>query len=237
MFTTSRKAVASIISSSQNLHYRLASNQAAATREKFKIVVAGAGTGGLAVANQIYDRFKSAGKPLKDGDIAIIDAADSHHYQPGWTLVGAGLGAKTDFRRQLAPLIPKHTTLVPENVHSFSPASSSITTASGREISYEALVVAIGMTTKWDAINGLSRALADPTSGVSSIYSYDTCDKVWADIESLRAGKAVFTQPAGVIKCAGAPQKIMWMAWDRYRRTGRRDHIQVDFFHRNADHV
>lgn len=40
----------------------------------------------------------------------------------------------------------------------------------------------------------------------------------------------VFTQPAGVIKCAGAPQKIMWMAWDRYRKSGRGSNVKVDFF-------
>jgi len=43
----------------------------------------------------------------------------------------------------------------------------------------------------------------DPSSGVSSIYSYETCDKVWNDIETLRSGNAIFTQPAGIIKCAG----------------------------------
>jgi sulfide:quinone oxidoreductase len=64
---------------------------------------------------------------------------------------------------------------------------------------------------------------------VSSIYSYDTCDKTWADIEAFRGGKAIFTQPAGVIKCAGAPQKIMWMAWDRWRRTKRREGADISF--------
>ncbi|KAL0946941.1 hypothetical protein HGRIS_013100 [Hohenbuehelia grisea] len=82
----------------------------------------------------------------------------------------------------------------------------------------------------WSAIQGLPKALADSTSGVSSIYSYDTCDKVWQDVDALRSGKAVFTQPAGVVKCAGAPQKIMWMSWDRYRMTGRGDNIKVDFY-------
>lgn len=65
------------------------------------------------------------------------------------------------------------------------------------------LVVAAGLQINWNAVKGLSNALADPTSGVSSIYSFETCDKVWDDIEALRAGNAIFTQPAGVIKCAG----------------------------------
>ena len=119
------------------------------------------------------------------------------------TLVGAGLLKKTDTRRPLKSLIPQHLAHIPENVQSFSPKSNSVTTTPGRTISYENLVVATGIKINWDGISGLPKALADPSSGVSSIYSYDTADKVWYDIDALRSGKAIFTQPAGVVKCAG----------------------------------
>ncbi|OSX65221.1 hypothetical protein POSPLADRAFT_1178892 [Postia placenta MAD-698-R-SB12] len=200
------------------------------SKDKYKIVVVGAGSGGLTVANQIYNRFRAAGTPLNEGDIAIVDAADYHYYQPGWTLVGSGLKQKTETRRPLKSLIPSHLAHISETVKEFSPSKSSITTQSGRTVSYESLIVATGLQINWDNISGLSKALADSTSGVSSIYSYETCDKVWSDVEALRSGKAVFTQPAGVVKCAGAPQKIMWMAWDRYQKTGRGDQISVDFY-------
>lgn len=119
------------------------------------------------------------------------------------TLVGAGLLKKSETRRPLKSLIPKHLDHIPENVQSFSPTSNSVTTTTGRTISYENLVVATGLKINWDGISGLPKALADPSSGVSSIYSYDTADKVWDDIDALRSGKAIFTQPAGVVKCAG----------------------------------
>lgn len=198
--------------------------------DKYKVVVVGAGSGGLSVANQIYNRFKAAGKPLNKEDVAVVDSAHYHYYQPGWTLVGSGLKAKTETRRRLADLIPKHIAHIPESVQIFHPESSTITTTTGRSISYDMLVVAAGLQINWNGIEGLSQALVDSSSGVSSIYSYDTCDKAWADIEALRSGNAIFTQPAGVIKCAGAPQKLMWMAWDRFRRTQRGDNINVDFY-------
>ncbi|EMD38532.1 hypothetical protein CERSUDRAFT_113712 [Gelatoporia subvermispora B] len=201
-----------------------------ADRDSFPIVVVGAGSGGLTVANQIYNRFKAAGKALNKGDIAIVDAAQYHYYQPGWTLVGAGLKPKESTQRPLASLVPDHLAHVPEYVKSFEPNSNSITTSAGRTISYETLVVATGLKINWDAIPGLPQALEDPNSGVSSIYSYNTCDKVWQDIDALQSGKAIFTQPAGVIKCAGAPQKIMWMAWDRFRQTNRGSKVDVDFY-------
>jgi len=202
----------------------------APTKDRFRIVVLGGGSGGLSVAQQLYNRFKDAGKPLQAGDIAVVDAAEYHNYQPGWTLVGAGLKQKSTLRRPLAELIPPHITHIAENVASFDPAHNAVRTDAGRTLSYDALVVAMGLQVNFGAIEGLPKALADPSSGVSSIYSYQTCDKVWEDIDALRAGRAIFTQPQGVIKCAGAPQKIMWMAWDRYRMTARGEQIKVDFF-------
>ncbi|KAH9079651.1 FAD/NAD-P-binding domain-containing protein [Lactarius deliciosus] len=180
----------------------------APTKDRFRIVVLGGGSGGLSVAQQLYNH------------IAVVDAAEYHNYQVGLlTLVGAGLKQKSMLRRPLAELIPSHITHIAENVASFDPAHNAVRTDAGRTLAYDALVVAMGL-------QGLPKALADPSSGVSSIYSYQTCDKVWEDIDALRAGRAIFTQPQGVIKCAGAPQKIMWMAWDRYRTTSRGDQIK-----------
>lgn len=130
----------------------------------------------------------------------LIQIPIRHFYR---TLVGAGLKDKSDLRRPLTSLVPTHIAHVPENVKSFDPKQSSVTLSSGRTIGYDVLVVATGLRINWEGIKGLSQALGHPTSGVSSIYSYDTCDKVWKDIDALRNGKAVFTQPAGVIKCAG----------------------------------
>ncbi|KAG5727686.1 hypothetical protein E4T56_gene12245 [Termitomyces sp. T112] len=228
MLTVARSGLSTFGSCLRRPYFRTLAT--AVEKDKFKVLVVGGGSGGLSVARQIYDRFAAAGKPLGVGDVAIADGADYHYYQPGWTLVGSGLQPKSNYRALLAPLVPKHIAYIPENVKSFSPKTSSVTTATGRELYYDALVVATGLQINWQGIKGLSNALIDPHSGVSSIYSYDTCDKVWDDIEGLRYGKAIFTQPAGIIKCAGAPQKIMWMAWDRFRRTGRDENIQVNFY-------
>lgn len=167
------------------------------------------GTAGIGAAQQILNLLRSSGKTYTPGDIAIVDAAEWHHYQPGWTLVGSGLKRKHELRRPLQSLIPTpYVAHHAERLQSFNPESNSVQTESGKELTYDTLVVAPGLKVKFEAIEGLPKALADPGSGVSSIYSYDTCDKAWADIDAMRNGKAVFTQPAGVIKCAGAPQKV-----------------------------
>lgn len=65
----------------------------------------------------------------------------------------------------------------------------------------------------WNKIKGLEAALENPLeSKVSSIYSYATCDKTWDLIRDYNGTSPIFTQPFGPIKCAGAPQKVMYMA-------------------------
>lgn len=122
--------------------------------------------------------------------------------------MGSGLKDKTETRQTLSSVFPQGVQHISENVKSFQPETSSLTTTSGRKVSYDSLIVAPGLQTNWNGISGLSKALADPTSGVSSIYSYETCDKVWSDIDALRSGNAIFTQPLGVVKCAGGKHTV-----------------------------
>lgn len=203
---------------------RAASTSAASTG-KHKVVVIGGGTGGLAAANQIYNLFKAKDQTLADGDIAIVDSNPNHDYQPGWTIVGSGLGDKASFRRPLDSLIPKNFAHVNAQASAFEPGTNQVVLSDGSKIGYDFLVVAPGIQINWGNVKGLPEALKDPLAhNVGSIYSYDTVDKVWAMIERFQGGQgeAIFTQPFGPVKCAGAPQKINYMA-DWYWKDQKRD--------------
>jgi NADPH-dependent 2,4-dienoyl-CoA reductase/sulfur reductase-like enzyme len=183
-----------------------------------KVIVVGGGSAGLSISHQLL----RSGKFTQD-DIAIIDPSTWHHYQPGWTLVGGGLKTKEELRRPLRDLIASKLKLYNDSVCTFSPEDNLITLGNGDKVSYEQLVVVPGINIEYDKIKGLPEALAAPDSLVSSIYGYDTCDKVFRTIQKLRKGVAIFTQPTGVVKCAGAPQKIKWLALDHWKRAGLYD--------------
>lgn len=181
-----------------------------------KVVVVGGGSAGLTVAHQLL----RTGKFAQD-DLAIVDPAEWHHYQPGWTLVGGGLKDREDLRRKLKDLIDPKLKFYNQKVQGLSPETNSITLGNGDSVSYQHLVVVPGISINYDAIKGLPEALADRESPVSSIYGYETCNKVFPNIEKFSKGNAIFTQPAGVVKCAGAPQKVMWLALDHWKGTGQ----------------
>lgn len=63
--------------------------------------------------------------------------------------------------------------------------------------------------------------------GVSSNYRFDLAPKTWEFIRDLRSDTAVFTMPSGPIKCAGAPQKIAYLASDYWRKQGVLSDIDV----------
>ncbi|KAH8174616.1 pyridine nucleotide-disulfide oxidoreductase domain-containing protein [Sarocladium implicatum] len=182
---------------------------------RHKVAIVGAGSAGMAVSHQLLRTGK-----FQSEDIAIIDPAEWHHYQPGWTLVGGGLKNKEDLRRQLPSLLDPRIRLYNQQTESFQPENNTVTLGNGDKLEYEQLVVCPGININYDSVKGLSEALKDPQAPVSSIYGYDTCDKTARNIADFKKGQALFTLPAGPIKCAGGPQKIMWLALDGWKRAG-----------------
>lgn len=67
-------------------------------------------------------------------------------------------------------------------------------------------------------IKGLPEALKDPHSMVSTNYSSLYAPKTFENVKRFRGGHALFTFPPMPIKCPGAPQKIMYLAEDYWRK-------------------
>jgi sulfide:quinone oxidoreductase len=178
-------------------------------QKQFTVVIVGGGTGGISVAA----RLKRMRPKL---EIALIDAARYHYYQPAWTLVGAGVCELEATRRVMSGCIPAGVELISGEVIAFEPERNAVVLEDGRRVCYTYLVVAAGIELDWGAIEGLPQALG--RNGVTSIYRYDLAPYTWQCIRLFRGGSALFTQPPMPIKCAGAPQKILYLAADYFRR-------------------
>lgn len=185
-----------------------------------QILIVGGGTGGITVAA----RLARLGRTL---DIAIIDPAEKHYYQPFWTLVGAGVAPKEVTERNEADLIPAGVTWHKLSVVEIQPDKNMVTTSDKQQFTYDYLVVAPGIRVDVDGVSGLRAALGK--SGVCTNYLYEYVDSTWESIRNTKDGNAIFTFPATPIKCGGAPQKIMWLAEDYFRRNGVRSQVNVMF--------
>lgn len=190
--------------------------------DHYQVLIVGGGTAGITVAAWLANEANAP-------KIAIIEPSTKHYYQPMWTLVGGGVFPKELSERNEADTIPPGVTWIQDAVATFAPENNTVTTADGKTIGYDYLVVAAGLKVNWEAIPGLKESVGKPGTGVCSNYSYETVAATWENIRNLRSGTAIFTQPVPPIKCGGAPQKICYLAADHFKRTGVRDKIKILF--------
>jgi sulfide:quinone oxidoreductase len=184
-----------------------------------QIVIVGGGNAGISIASQLLRKDASL-------DIAIIDGAKKHYYQPAWTLVGGGEFNIQDTERDEASVIPTGTTWIQQMVSGFKPEENKVHLADGTAIQYEYLITVPGIQVNWGEIKGLKENLGK--NGVCSNYSFESAPYTWECIQQTKGGKAIFTNPHTPIKCGGAPQKIMYLAADYFRKNGVNS--QVEFW-------
>jgi sulfide:quinone oxidoreductase len=186
-----------------------------------EVVIIGGGAAGIAAASSLKAR-----KP--DLDIALIDPADIHYYQPGWTMVGGGIFDPATTAKTMASLIPDGVRWIKAAVAAFEPDKKAIILDGCRVVKYRSLIVVPGLKLNWAGIEGLSETLG--RNGVTSNYRYDLAPYTWELVQGLHKGRAVFTQPPMPIKCAGAPQKALYLSADHWFRKGDLKNIEIDFF-------
>ena len=187
---------------------------------KFDVVIVGGGAGGVSVAASLQSRKSSL-------SIAIIDPADIHYYQPGWTMVGGGVFEASQTAKTMGSLIPRGVKWIKSAVAAFEPQNNAVILDGCRVVKYDRLVVCPGLKLDWSAIEGLEDTLG--RNGVTSNYRYDLAPYTWQLVQELKEGRAIFTQPPMPIKCAGAPQKAMYLSGDAWFRNGRLKDIDIQF--------
>ena len=183
-----------------------------------QVIVIGGGTAGIMVAAQLLTQKKAK-------DVAIIEPADTHYYQPAWTLVGAGMYDFEKTARPMSSVIPKNATWIKDKATGFDPENNIVHTASKGDITYDYLVVAPGLAYDFSLVPGLGEAM---DKGVVC-SNYTDPKHTWDVIKNFKGGTALFTQPTTPIKCGGAPQKIMYLAESHFRKSGVRKKTDVIF--------
>ena len=186
----------------------------------FDVVVVGGGSAGIAVASSLLKRRPQL-------DIVVVEPRYKHFYQPGFTMVGGGVFSPTQPQTFTKKVMPAGVRWIEAAVASFEPEKNQVVLEDGSHLEYRQLVVAPGLKLDWDAVEGLRESLGK--NGVTSNYRFDYAPYTWELVKNLRSGRAIFTQPHMPIKCAGAPQKAMYLSCDHWLRNKVLDNIDVSF--------
>ncbi len=181
-----------------------------------RVVIVGGGAGGLSVAARLI----RAGQD----DVVVVDPAQTHYYQPLWTLVGGGCAPVRESGRDEGEVMPQGVEWIQQAATGVDPDAGEVELDDGSRVGYDAVVVSPGIQLDWGSVDGMTEAMAGPA--VSSNYTRETAPKTWDLVRDFTEGTAVFTMPAGPIKCAGAPQKIAYLACDWWRKQGVLDRIR-----------
>jgi len=221
-----------------------AATEAKASSAKGKILIIGGGLAGMSTAA----RFSNE---LDNPDITVIEPGDlATSYQPGQTLVGAGIWEKSDVMYNTADFVPSGVKIIKDKAVEFDPVNNKVKTAGGEEVSYDFMVIAAGLKLAFNKIKGLGIDQTISTTGdhspvskvvgkngITSIYFQQGSEDTWkemqkfiADAKSGKQVKGVFTHPNTPIKCGGAPKKIMYLTDARLREAGARDNAELNFY-------
>jgi sulfide:quinone oxidoreductase len=192
------------------------------SESRARVVIAGAGAAGLALAARLHRQMPNA-------TVILIDAKKEHHFQPGYTLVAAGLWTPGDVTERNADYVPRGVEWIEQAVAEFDPDGKAVVTTGGQRVAYDFLFVATGLMLDYRAIAGMDASLIGK-NGIASIYAGPAQAQASAAaidrfVES--GGVGLFGRPAGEMKCAGAPLKVTFVTDDKARRKGRRSALKL----------
>jgi len=211
---------------------------------KGKIVIVGGGLAGMSTAARLTLQ-------MENPDITVIEPEKlSVSYQPGQTLVAAGLWDQEDVEYEREDFVPDGVKLIKERAVFFHPQKNELTTDKGQLVTYDYLIIATGLQLDFERIKGLEEAgraysAGDNTKllkalgddGICSIYTTEGATKTWeqmqkyiAQAKSGKKTKFVFTHPSTPVKCGGAPKKIMYLTNARLKEAGARENAELTFY-------
>lgn len=193
--------------------------------DKHQIVIVGGGNAGLSVASKLLLKNKQL-------DIAVVDPATKHYYQPAWTLVGSGVFDFKKTERNEADVMPKGVKWIKQKVTGFMPESNAIQLEGETYLYYDYLVVAAGIQLNWHEVKGLKETLGK--NNVCSNYSFEHAPYTFECLKNFKGGKAIFHNPHTPVKCGGAPHKIMYMAADYFRKHGVLNKSNIQYWSGSA---
>lgn len=193
---------------------------------KAKILIAGGGAAGIAIANKLQMYLDGA-------QITVVDPRPYHWYQPGQTLLLAGVyNNLDDVMSSNEEYMNADIRWINAAITEFDPENNQVSTSTTDKLDYDYLIVATGLELRYDLIEGLDTQEIGK-EGIASIYHSPEAGiashQQAMTFAKSKGGNGIFTRPDGPIKCGGAPMKATNLVEYFVRQAGKRDDFNFNY--------
>jgi sulfide:quinone oxidoreductase len=185
-----------------------------------RLVILGGGTAGTTVANKLR-----AAVPADQLHITVVDADDTHLYQPGFIFVPFGMLKPSQTYQSRHSQINEGIELVLCEIDKVDPVAHEVSLMDGRALSYDHLIVATGVQPRPDQTPGLPEALA--SGSAQEFYTYEGSVRLAEAFKRWRSGHVVVHICEMPIKCPVAPLEVAFLfdSWLRDKKARGRTRI------------
>ncbi|HRW00461.1 MAG TPA: FAD/NAD(P)-binding oxidoreductase [Tetrasphaera sp.] len=186
------------------------------------VVILGAGTAGTMLANKLRKALP------RDWSITVVDKDDEHHYQPGYLFVPFGTYTPERVVRSRKAQLDRGVDFVIDAVAHVDPVHQQVRLASGRQLSYQWLIIASGTVPRADQTPGLLDERVWRTSAFD-FYTLDGAAALQDALESFEGGRLLVHITEMPIKCPVAPLEFAFLADDYFRKRRMRHKVDITY--------
>jgi len=185
-----------------------------------RLLILGGGTAGTMVANKLRRRLDGA-----DWQITVVDHDDDHLYQPGLLWLPFGDIEPRQIVKPRQRFLPDGVDLVLGEIVRVDADANSVVLAGGRELGYDFLVIATGVSPRPDQTPGMLGG--EWRRSIFDFYTLDGATALRPALAAFDGGRLVVHITDMPIKCPVAPLEFTFLADAYFRARGMRDRVEI----------
>jgi len=185
------------------------------------IVVVGGGTGGTVLANRLAEKLAPE---LASGEarVRLLTDDPDHVYKPTFLYVPFGTKTVDDARRPLAELVDDRIDIETARVTGVDTDGHRLSTAEGRTVRYDQLVLGIGAQLVPEEVPGLAE-------DGHHFYGPDGARALRDELAGFEEGHLVLSVVGVPHMCPAAPVEFVLMVDEWLRERGRREDVELTY--------